>query len=150
LHDGGSVTLTGAAESDPAPFRQGVVFIAERGYGATAQDIRRCRQDMFALEESNPLKQVTTRFDFFSVSGCRDLMFRVQEHRMSLPEIKRFLDENDLQFLGFMLSTAQQRAYAARFPEDPAMIDLDRWHAFEVENPKTFVSMYRFGVQKRS
>jgi len=25
LHDRGSVTLTGAAESDPAPFRQGVV-----------------------------------------------------------------------------------------------------------------------------
>jgi hypothetical protein len=77
-------------------------------------------------------------------------MFHVQEHRMSLPEIKRFLDENDLQFLGFMLSPAQQRAYAARFPEDPAMTDLDRWHEFEVENPKTFVSMYRFGVQKRS
>jgi hypothetical protein len=34
-------------------------------------------------------------------------MFHVQEHRMSLPEIKRFLDENDLQFLGFMLSPAQ-------------------------------------------
>jgi SAM-dependent methyltransferase len=134
--------------------RQDVVraraFIAERGYGATAEDIRRCRQDMFALEESNPLKQVTTRFDFFSLSGCRDLMFNVQEHRMSLPAIKRFLDQNDLQFLGFMLSPAQRRAYAARFPDDPAMIDLDRWHEFEVENPNTFISMYRFGVQKRS
>ena len=38
---------------------------------------------------------------------------------MCLPEIKRFLDQNDLQFLGFMLSPAQQRAYAARFPRIP-------------------------------
>ena len=34
--------------------RQDVVraraFIAERGYGQTADDIRRCRQDLFALD----------------------------------------------------------------------------------------------------
>ena len=30
------------------------------------------------------------------------------------------------------------------------MIDLDRWHVFETENPKTFLGMYRFWVQKRA
>jgi hypothetical protein len=28
------------------------------------------------------------------------------------------------------------------------MMDLDCWHAFEVENPQTFSAMYRFWLQK--
>jgi hypothetical protein len=28
------------------------------------------------------------------------------------------------------------------------MTDLDRWHAFETENPMAFVNMYQFWVQK--
>jgi hypothetical protein len=28
------------------------------------------------------------------------------------------------------------------------MIDLDQWHAFEVENPRAFSAMYQFWVQK--
>ena len=96
------------------------------------------------------MKPITSRFDFFSTSNCRDLMFHVQEHRLSLPAIKAFLAENDLQFLGFLISSHHQRRYAARFPDDPAMIDLDRWHMFETENPKAFLAMYRFWVQKRA
>ena len=39
--------------------------------------------------------------DFYSTSECRDLLFHVQEHRMTLPQIKAFLAAQDLQFLGF-------------------------------------------------
>jgi hypothetical protein len=49
-----------------------------------------------------------------------------------------------------LLGPDLRRAYAARFPDDPALIDLDRWHVFETENPKIFVAMYRFWVQKLS
>jgi hypothetical protein len=49
-----------------------------------------------------------------------------------------------------LLGPDLRRAYAARFPDDPAMIDLDHWHVFGTENPKTFVAMHRFWVQKRS
>jgi SAM-dependent methyltransferase len=134
--------------------RQDVVgaraFIAEQGYGPTADDIRRCRQDLFALDDKSPLKPVTARFDFYSTSGCRDLLFHVQEHRLTLPAIKSFLAEHELQFLGFQLNSDTRRAHAVRFPDDPAMIDLDRWHVFETENPRTFSAMYRFWVQKRA
>ena len=86
--------------------------------------------------------------DFYSLSECRDLVFHTQEHRMTLPEIKAFLAGQGLQFLGFEVDRATARQYAARFPEDTAMTDLDRWHGFEQDNPHTFANMYRFWVQK--
>jgi len=32
--------------------------------------------------------------------------------------------------------------------DDPAMIDLDHWHAFEQEQPDTFAGMYQFWIAK--
>ena len=83
--------------------------------------------------------------DFFSTSECRDLLFHVQEHQLTIPEIKAFLRDQRLIFLGFANPPAQ--TYRARFP-DPAMTDLDNWHTFETDNPKTFVNMYQFWIQK--
>jgi SAM-dependent methyltransferase/Flp pilus assembly protein TadD len=125
-------------------------FIAQRGYGSSVEEIRRFRRDLFALEQSHPVREILSRRDLFSTSNCRDLLFHVQEHRMTLPPIKAFLEENDLQFLGFVLDSRIKRLYAARFPDDPAMIDLDKWHVFETENPKTFFGLYQLWLQKRS
>ena len=86
--------------------------------------------------------------DFFSISECRDLLFHVQEHCMRLPDIKAFLAKQGLTFLGFELAEAVARGYAARFPADAAMTDLDCWHQFETANPHTFRGMYEFWVQK--
>ena len=71
-------------------------FIAEQGYGATAGEIRQCRQALIAggAEFSN----VVASGDFFSTSGCRDLLFHVQEHRFSIPEIASFIAQNGLAF----------------------------------------------------
>ena len=87
--------------------------------------------------------------DFFSLSECRDLLFHVQEHRLTLPEIASFIAENNLQFLGFELEPQIRRSYARQFPNDVAMTDLAQWHRYETENPSTFVKMYQFWVQKK-
>jgi SAM-dependent methyltransferase len=131
--------------------RRGVVearrFIAERGYSPSADDIRRCRQDLLALDGGRALG---TEFgDFFGVSSCRDLLFHVQEQRLRLPTIAAFLKDNDLTFLGFEIDGAALQAYRRRFPDDPAATDLQNWHTFESENLDTFSGMYRFWVQKR-
>ena len=57
--------------------------------------------------------------DLFSTSNCRDLLFHVQEHRMTLPQIKAFLAENDLQFLGFMLDSASSASTRTASPTTP-------------------------------
>jgi 2-polyprenyl-3-methyl-5-hydroxy-6-metoxy-1,4-benzoquinol methylase/tetratricopeptide (TPR) repeat protein len=61
-------------------------FIAERGYASTADDIRRCRQDLL----NSPFKGVATAGDFFSTSECRDLLFHVQERQLIVHCGQRF------------------------------------------------------------
>jgi tetratricopeptide (TPR) repeat protein/SAM-dependent methyltransferase len=122
-------------------------FIAERGYRPTAHDIRRCRQELSARPDGTALKNVTLTTDFFSLSNCRDLLFHIQEHRLTLPVIATFLGENNLQFLGFDLDLEIRRNYARQFPGDIAMTDLAQWHRYEIDNPRTFAQMYQFWVQ---
>jgi tetratricopeptide (TPR) repeat protein/SAM-dependent methyltransferase len=124
-------------------------FIAERGYRPTADDIRRCRQELLDCADGTPLKNVTVRQDFFSVSGCRDLLFHIQEHRLNLPGIASFIAESNLQFLGFELDPQTRRNYGRRFPGDIAMTVLEQWHRYETDNPRTFINMYQFWVQKK-
>ena len=120
-------------------------FIAEHGYDSTAADIRRCRQELLAT----PLRSLTRYPDFFSVSGCRDLIFHVQEHRFTVTQIKEFLDANRLAFVGFELDPGTLQDYRAKHRDDPAMTDLECWDAFERDRPGTFASMYQFWCQRR-
>ena len=122
-------------------------FIATRGYGSTADDIRRARQDLMT-QGDEALRNVALFNDFFTLSECRDLLFHVQEHRMTLPQIKDFLAANGLTLLGFEVDFRTAQKYAARFPADKAMTDLECWDQFEQDHPYTFASMYRFWAQK--
>ena len=125
-------------------------IIAEQGYGATPDDIREGRQYLMDIDNLGSLGKTTQTTDFFSMSACRDLLFHVQEHRMTLTGIEQFLREQDLAFLGFIVESSVLRAYKLRFPNDPAAIDLGQWQIFENENPDIFFGMYQFWIQKRS
>ena len=134
--------------------RQSVVaarrFIAERGYASTAADIRRCRQDIIAFESGELFKQLTSFRDFYATSECRDLLFHVQEHRLTLPQIKAMLSDLDLDFIGFLLDPQLVHRYKECFPEDIPLTDLDHWNDFETRFPQTFIGSYLFWVQKAS
>jgi SAM-dependent methyltransferase len=121
-------------------------FIAERGYQPTDDDIRRCRQELLGT----PLTGATKAGDFFSTSECRDLLFHFQECRMTIPQIKSFLAEHGLRFIGFEFAPQVLQHYRGLLGGDNAMRDLDRWHAFETARPDTFASMYQFWIQKES
>jgi tetratricopeptide (TPR) repeat protein/SAM-dependent methyltransferase len=125
-------------------------FIAEHGYGSSSEDIRQCRQELIGFDDDRSLSKVTELADFFSTSGCRDLLFHVQEHHLNLPEISLFLRQNGLKLLGFELPGRVLRDFRHRFPNDKTMTDLDLWHTFEIENPSIFAGMYQFWIQKIS
>ncbi|WP_090959013.1 tetratricopeptide repeat protein [Nitrosospira sp. Nsp18] len=124
------------------------LYIAEKGYAPNAEDIRRCRQDMMSPENALRFRKVLSARDFYTMSECRDLLFHVQEHHYTLPQLKENLRELDLAFLGFSLESDVSKRYRERFPEDISQTDLDKWHTFELENRDTFKGMYQFWLQK--
>ncbi len=124
--------------------------IAAQGYAASAEDIRRLRQDILALPAGDPRRKVLTFSDFYSTSECRDLLFHVQEHRLTLPVIAGWLAKFGLTFVTFALPAETEQAFDARFPDRAARTDLGSWHLFEQDNPDAFAGMYQFWVQNRS
>lgn len=124
--------------------------IAQWELGESAEDIRRARALLREANRQGEFDTVLRSHDFFSLSDCRDLLFHVQEHRLTLPQIEQFLAEQDLTFLGFTLPAPLRHAYRARFPDDGAALGLANWHVFEAEHPDIFAGMYQFWVQKRA
>jgi tetratricopeptide (TPR) repeat protein/2-polyprenyl-3-methyl-5-hydroxy-6-metoxy-1,4-benzoquinol methylase len=123
-------------------------LIAAGGYSSTPDDIRRFRQDLADRGSSVELQGLSEAPDFYSISECRDLLFHVQEHRLTLGQIESFLAELGLHFIGFELDPRVLRQYRARFTDDPSVTCLRNWERFEADNPDTFAGMYRFWIQK--
>jgi 2-polyprenyl-3-methyl-5-hydroxy-6-metoxy-1,4-benzoquinol methylase len=120
-------------------------YIAERGYTPSPADIRRCRQDLL----ETPLRALARTTDFFTISECRDLLFHVQESRMTIPAIKNIIAKFSLQFIGFEFDKASRQRYRALFDDAGwSLTDLNKWEALETQYPDTFLNMYQFWVQK--
>ena len=122
--------------------------IAACGYRATAGDIRRYRQDI--IREAEHWKTLIGAKDFYSMSGCRDLLFNVMEHRFTIPEIAAFLNDNDLSFQAFEAfdDPTVIEKFHRRFQGAADEADLDQWHRFEADHPETFWGMYLFTARK--
>jgi 2-polyprenyl-3-methyl-5-hydroxy-6-metoxy-1,4-benzoquinol methylase len=139
-----------ALYSEPA--RRGVVaarrWIAAQGFQPTPDGIRSCRREMARIDDP-AWRSLMALTDFFSMSECRDLLFHVQEHLFTLPQIGAFLADNNLEFLGFIAPAPVMMAFRARFPAPRQLSDLACWHAFETANPDAFINMYNFWVQLR-
>lgn len=152
LAPGGTMNL--ALYSEAA--RAGVVAIREeiqkKGWIPIPQDIRACRAwvQECALEGDRQMQALTTSRDFCSTSACRDLLFHVQEHRFTLPEIEHLIECAGLTFCGFILPSARVRlAYAGAYPDDKGAANLKNWAAFEAQNPSTFAGMYQMTLRKK-
>ena len=120
------------------------------GYGETAEQIRRFRQDLIAGADTNDFSDILRVADFFSGSGCRDLLFHRQERPVTIPQIAEFLDETDLDFLGFVVDARVLRHFTDRFPGNDNVRDFAKWHLFERENPKVFAGQYHLWLQRRA
>jgi tetratricopeptide (TPR) repeat protein/SAM-dependent methyltransferase len=148
LRPRGLIHLGLYSEAGRAPMVAARNFIAQRGYGTTPADIRRCRQELMR-EKPADLPDLAELGDFFSTSACRDLLFHVAEQRMSLPQIEAVLAAEDLALVGFQLESHVAARYRQTFPADPTMTNLANWHAFERQHPYVFASMYVFWVRRR-
>jgi tetratricopeptide (TPR) repeat protein/SAM-dependent methyltransferase len=124
-------------------------LIAERGYEATPDGIRRFRADAMSGTHDISLAELARSPDFNSTSACRDLLFHVQEHLFTPIRIQASLEQLGLKFLGFELPYPEvTRNYLVRFPENQACDSLENWEKFEQDNPHVFSGMYQFWVKK--
>jgi tetratricopeptide (TPR) repeat protein/2-polyprenyl-3-methyl-5-hydroxy-6-metoxy-1,4-benzoquinol methylase len=85
--------------------------------------------------------------DFHSMGSLRDLLFHVQEHHFTIPQIQQCLTELGLNFCGFEVGTITQDFKRTNSGEDDAY-DLIKWHAYEQAHPHAFAGMYQFWCQK--
>jgi hypothetical protein len=117
-------------------------LIAAHGFAPDAEGIRACRA---AIRRDASLVQIARNEDFYSMSGCRDLLFHVQEHRFDLPQVAAMIARLGLRFLGFEFPDSGQTLarYKARFPDPES---LENWHRLEQEFPDSFARMYQFWV----
>ena len=129
--------------------------ITEKGYSETKEGIRRFRHDIInSLEQSEHpdfIKFLVQIPDFYSLSECRDLVFHVQEHRYTIPQILHMLDRHDLAFVSFNMKHKNiKTTLAEQFPESSAITDPMKWHEYEQMHPHTFVEMYDFNVRHKT
>ena len=121
-------------------------YLAQQGRDFSVPEVRRLRAEFAGRAPGDELHNITLFSDFFSMSECRDLLFHVQEHQFSIPQIADVLRESGFTFLGF--ETPARTGYLRRFPGNRAATDLANWAVFESENPSTFAQMYQFWIQK--
>ncbi|MFQ5756258.1 MAG: tetratricopeptide repeat protein [Acidiferrobacterales bacterium] len=123
--------------------------IRELGLTPAPADIKAFRKRILSGQEP-VLDELTESKDFYSISTCRDLLFHVNEHRFTLPQIRQALDELGLEFIGFELEILElKRHYDELFPENAQRDDLMAWEQFEQLNPRAFAGMYTFWCQNR-
>ena len=120
--------------------------ISKAGIGSSDAAMKSFRATVMASDQ-NHHKRILTSTDFYSLSTLKDLLFHVQEHRFTIPQLKQCLEELGLKFCGFENdSIVNKFSVSNAGVNDP--YDLDKWQTYEVSNPRTFASMYQFWCQK--
>jgi len=114
------------------------------GLMPTPEGIRTARALVLGLERGHPARDCLALEDFYSLSGCRDLLMHELEHMYALPEIDAALESLGLTFLGFEVDAGLR--HAQREETGPGS-SLSAWHRFEELHPRTFLGMYQFWCQ---
>ncbi len=117
----------------------------------TADEIRTYRREVFFMPDTSPCKKtLCCSNDFYTMSTTRNLIFHVQEHLFTIPQIADILELLNLEFIGFESTNAVLvKQYRDQFPDDQEGKKLSNWHLLESEHPSIFSNMYQFWVQKR-
>ncbi len=150
LKPGGFINI--ALYSDIARKQMGTwgELASGNGFDSSLQGMRDFRA-WLKQTDSPEARALHLTSDFYSASMLRDLMFHVQEHRFTIPQISALLDRHKLEFLGFRFTDLISKSgYLNRFPNDPDCIDLENWHVFEQESPNVFLGMYQFWCRKEA
>jgi SAM-dependent methyltransferase len=126
--------------------------LAAQNSDGSIVEIRAARKRLLALPTDDPRRKAMGCEDFYSVSGCRDLLFHVQETNYDLGEIKSMIDALGLKFIDLQLDQNTRRAIQQDYPQLGSLDYQEQWldfySAFEDRHPDTFIQMYQLVLQK--
>ncbi|MGC2827595.1 MAG: class I SAM-dependent methyltransferase [Pseudolabrys sp.] len=147
LRQGGEMRVGLYSEIARRSIVEARALIAERGYRPTIDDIRKFREEIFRTDGDGRWRRITSSADFYSISGCRDLLYNVIEHRFTIPQISKFVSERGISFLGFDADPQVIQLFQRLFPTAP-LTNLQHWHTLEMAHPGAFRYMYVLSVRK--
>ena len=120
--------------------------ISNAGIGSSDTAMKSFRKTVMKSDK-NHHKRILKSGDFYSLSTLKDLLFHIQEHKFTIPQIQDCLSELGLKFCGFEGARIVSHFKLTNTETDDAY-NLDKWHAYEEANPRAFAEMYQFWCQK--
>jgi tetratricopeptide (TPR) repeat protein/2-polyprenyl-3-methyl-5-hydroxy-6-metoxy-1,4-benzoquinol methylase len=120
--------------------------ISKAGIGTSDAAMKSFRKTVITSDK-NHHKEILNSTDFYSLSTLKDLLFHVQEHRFTIPQIQNCLTELGLKFCGFEGAKIVSSFKLTNTDTDDAY-NLEKWEEFEEANPRAFAGMYQFWCQK--
>jgi Flp pilus assembly protein TadD/2-polyprenyl-3-methyl-5-hydroxy-6-metoxy-1,4-benzoquinol methylase len=120
--------------------------ISNAGIGSSDTAMKSFRKTVMKSDK-NHHKRILKSGDFYSLSTLKDLLFHIQEHKFTIPQIQDCLSELGLKFCGFEGARIVSHFKLTNTETDDAY-NLDKWHAYEEANPRAFARMYQFWCQK--
>jgi len=121
--------------------------ISTAGIGASDEEMKSFRDTIIGSEKDHH-KRILNFIDFYSLSELKDLLFHVQEHRFTIPQVRDCLSKFGLKFCGFETPEEILSHFHKSYAGAGNPYNLEKWHAYEEANPKTFAGMYQFWCQK--
>ena len=144
LKPGGTMKVMVYSKTARRQTLEAIALRKERGIQPTNDEIRCFRQEIFALPADHPARAVVGSSDFYSISGTRDLLFHVQEHNFTIPEVAALIGRAGLKMIRF--GTGQKPEARFRQMGFSDFSDLAAWEKTEERYPGTFSNMYGFVV----
>ena len=120
--------------------------IQELGLQPNESDMKWFRKTILDSDKQHH-RLIIQSADLYSLSSYRDLLFHVQEHRFTIPQIQNGLATLGLQFSGFG-STHFIPGFRQSNPNVEDLYDLSKWQAYEENSLGTFAGMYQFWCQR--
>ena len=145
LRPGGVILVGLYSRQARAGIRVAQADVRRAGWQPTPAGIRQARAYIMELPREHPGRDCTRLGDFYSLSGCRDMLFHVREHNFTLPELAAALDAVGLEFCGFQTDDNTRRLYRTLFGSRQ---HLTYWDTLERLYPHTFLGMYQFWCRR--
>jgi SAM-dependent methyltransferase len=120
-------------------------LISENKMTPSNEHIRIFRQAILDNLIDGDFTELKQSADFYNLSGCRDLLFHVQEHQFTPLQIEDAINSLGLEFLGFVnLPFSVKKMFEQQFGAKADRTCLENWDTLEEISTGIFGNMYQF------